>query len=385
MHVYHYAPHERSKLRSLAVKYATREAEVDDLLRNGVLVDLFAVVKQGMQVGEESYSLKKLERHHGFERTDFRVREGGGSIVAYETWLQCAADDLLDAIRAYNEEDCRSTASLRDWLLGVARPEAEAEFGVDFSELGEPEQSRNGRARVAAAVVQDLIDRLTADLEVESDDDTLEQATRRLLSHLLLFHRRESNPEWWRYFDLRSMTVDDLMWERDAIAGLRWDDSVAPEPYKQSLEYVFRFPPQEFKLDLGGVRGPDRWRRPQPGRDRRRLPEAARANGQLSRQIRSPWPLDSRSMPRVLRKSLVVLAESLLAGEDRFPAAVALLGRETPRLAGGTMSEEVDELSKAAIGLDRSILPIQGPPGTGKTYRAARMVLLRSGRISGWR
>ena len=82
-----------------------------------MLVDLYAVVRQGMQVGEESYSLKKLERHHGFVRLEKRVREGGGSIVAYETWLETGDDELLEAIRAYNEEDCRSTLSLRDWLL----------------------------------------------------------------------------------------------------------------------------------------------------------------------------------------------------------------------------------------------------------------------------
>ena len=139
MHVFHYAPHELSKLRSLSVQYATREDEVDDLLRGEVLVDLYAVVRQGLQVGEESYSLKKLERHHGFVRLEKRVREGGGSIVAYETWLETGDDELLEAIRAYNEEDCRSTLSLRDWLLDTMRPEAEAQFGVDFDELREPE------------------------------------------------------------------------------------------------------------------------------------------------------------------------------------------------------------------------------------------------------
>ena len=117
LHVYHYAPHELSTLRSLSVEYATREDEVDALLRAEVFVDLYAIVRQGIQVGEESYSLKKLERHHGFQRLEHRVREGGGSIVAYETWLESEDPEILEAIRAYNEEDCRSTASLRNWLL----------------------------------------------------------------------------------------------------------------------------------------------------------------------------------------------------------------------------------------------------------------------------
>src|SRR5436190_14296722 len=135
MHVYHCAPHELSKLRCLSVTYATREAEVDDLLRHGALVDLYAVVRQGMQVGEESYSLKRLERHHGFQRLERSVREGGGSIVAYENWLESGDAQILESIRAYNEEDCRSTLSLRDWLLGKIAPEAESKFGLSLRDL----------------------------------------------------------------------------------------------------------------------------------------------------------------------------------------------------------------------------------------------------------
>ena len=75
-------------------------------------------MRKALQVGEESYSLKKLERHHGFAAPREAVREGGGSIVAYEQWLDDGDHALLEAIRAYNEEDCRSTLSLRDWLAG---------------------------------------------------------------------------------------------------------------------------------------------------------------------------------------------------------------------------------------------------------------------------
>lgn len=82
LHVFHYAAHERSKLGSLSMHYATRETELDQMLRDGVFVDLYAVVRHALQVGEEGYSLKQLEPHHGFERRERSVREGGGSIVA---------------------------------------------------------------------------------------------------------------------------------------------------------------------------------------------------------------------------------------------------------------------------------------------------------------
>ena len=45
LHVYHYASYEESAVKRLMGKHATREAEVDDLLRGGVFVDLYASIQ----------------------------------------------------------------------------------------------------------------------------------------------------------------------------------------------------------------------------------------------------------------------------------------------------------------------------------------------------
>ncbi|MBA2265958.1 MAG: TM0106 family RecB-like putative nuclease, partial [Chloroflexi bacterium] len=44
MHVYHYAPYEPSALKRLMGRHATREDEVDRLLRGGVMIDLYRAV-----------------------------------------------------------------------------------------------------------------------------------------------------------------------------------------------------------------------------------------------------------------------------------------------------------------------------------------------------
>jgi len=120
MHVYHYAPYEPTRLRRLAGRYDTRVEEVYRLLAGGRLVDLYPVVKQGVQVGKESYSLKRLEDHYwGHGRDGAPVADAMGSVVAFERWLLRGArpdDPELESLRSYNEEDCRSTAALRDWL-----------------------------------------------------------------------------------------------------------------------------------------------------------------------------------------------------------------------------------------------------------------------------
>ena len=86
------------------------------------------------------------------------------------------------------------------------RPEAEAQFGVDFDELREPEPEESTRPPAWMPDVAALIERLRGPRRGPRGD-TPEQAERRLLAHLLLYHRREGKPQWWRYFDLRGKTA----------------------------------------------------------------------------------------------------------------------------------------------------------------------------------
>ncbi|MGH7755790.1 MAG: TM0106 family RecB-like putative nuclease, partial [Vulcanimicrobiaceae bacterium] len=117
MHVYHYAPYEKTALRKLAQRHHTREDEVDELLKSEVLVDLYAVVRQSLMISQSSYSIKKLEPFYRMKRTA-DVRRGDDSIVMFETWLKDPSrNEILADIERYNEEDCVSTAMLRDWLL----------------------------------------------------------------------------------------------------------------------------------------------------------------------------------------------------------------------------------------------------------------------------
>jgi uncharacterized protein len=372
MHVFHYAPHERSKLRSLATQYATREVEVDALLRGEVLVDLFAVVRQGLQIGEETYSLKALERQHHFVRLEQGVREGGGSIVVYEQWLQTGEADLLESIRAYNEEDCRSTASLRKWLEGAMRPEAEAEFGVRFSELAPEDKEERGPPEWMDHVL-DLIARLAEPRAGDAEDPTA-ATDRELLGNLLLYHYRESKPDWWRYFDLRGKPVMDLIADRDAVAELTRCEDIPPIPYKQSLDYTFTFPAQEFRLKTGGAEDPttgEKFKVVEVATDRLVLRRGKNAAPPDPVALVPGSPIDIK----VLREALIELAERVLEDDlSTFAAALELLRGASPRTSA-PLGEDADSLIAAVLGLDRSILPVQGPPGTGKTFRAARVVV----------
>ena len=120
LHIYHYGDYERVALKRLAGRHATREDELDRLLRGGKLVDLHRVVKHSLRASVESYSIKKLEPLFGFQR-EADLREANSALAHFEAWLSLGESEkeeseLLAQIEGYNKDDCVATVKLRGWL-----------------------------------------------------------------------------------------------------------------------------------------------------------------------------------------------------------------------------------------------------------------------------
>jgi uncharacterized protein len=374
LHVFHYGAHEASKLKSLAQQHGVGEERIDAWLREGVLVDLYAVVRQAMQVGEESYSLKRLERHYGFERTEHTVRDGGGSIVAYEAWLAAREPELLEAIRRYNREDCLSTAALSGWLLEDRRPHAAVELAADFDELAKPEADETREPAFMAdlrPVLEALLDGVATDEDAVVDTD---QAERRLLANLLLYHYRESKPQYWHWFAMREMTPEALVDEREALGMVTLDTTVAPVPDKRSLRWTYRFPVQETKLEAGGAFEPftkKQWKILELTDDRLVLKRGKDSSPPDVRALIPQSPPDGGKV----RIAATEVAASLTSDPRRFPALRALLRRDLPTVDLSACGPSVEQLVAATLALGDSYLAVQGPPGSGKTFRGAHMAV----------
>ena len=233
MHVYHYAFYEPAVLKRLMGLYGTREEEVDDLLRREVLVDLFAVVRHALRASYPSHSLKDIERFY-LDGREAEVKGGADSVLLYEQWRESGGDELLEAIRAYNEEDCLSTLLLRDWLL-ERRAEAESQYGRELAWF-EPEPPRELKDEAAEALAER--ERLRAELLAGLPDDpnelTEDERPRYLAAHLLEYHRREAKPVWWAFFDRLGKSPDELVHDAEAIGELEPEGS-EPEPRARSL------------------------------------------------------------------------------------------------------------------------------------------------------
>ena len=381
-HLYHYNHYEETALKRLASQHGTREAKVDDLLRRHILVDLYKVVREAIRVSEPRYSLKNLETFYMAKRVG-EVTTAGDSIVVYEQWRTSRDEALLHRISAYNEEDCRSTFLLRAWLLTL-RPEGLPwrEEVVEVASAEQPQVQREAEAR-RVTYEQRLLERC-ADPE---------RPSRALVAQLLEFHRREAKPQWWAMFDRQSSADAELIEDAECLGGLQADPTQPPVQDKRSLVFTYRFPPQESKFRSG-----DTCRVATTLTSAGTIVDldAARGTVRLKRGIKSgPLPDALSVIPdgplsqKVLHEALYRFADAVIAGEERFAAVKAFLGRDRPVIvghpAGMPIIAEREDLLAATIrvvaNLHQSFLCIQGPPGTGKTSVASHVIvaLLRAG------
>jgi len=225
MHVYHFGSYEPGALKRLMGMYATREDELDRILRAGVLVDLHQIFKQALRAGVEEYSLKKLEALYCFERK-IPPAESRLAMRFIEHRLELGREiplipeGICAAMEGYNREDCFSTLAMRDWLevqrldqinQGVEIPRFVDRDGAPSDELDER------RKKIAA-----LVEKWTADIPADETERTEEQKARWLLAQLLDWHRRENKATFWERFRLADLDDEDLLEERAGLAQLQW-------------------------------------------------------------------------------------------------------------------------------------------------------------------
>ena len=397
MHVYHYAAYEKTKLKELSIRHATREDEVDAILRGNLLVDLYTVVRQSIAVGQPGYSIKLLEAYYG-KRGDAAIKTGGESILRFEEWLQSRGDramrndKILDELATYNRYDCVSTLGLRDWLLDLResllrQQQIEIPFftGV-IEERPEPREDR----------YQDLKDRLDAlipsDFDPESGDKRFADMRPLWMARQTLeYHWREDKPVYWLFHDRCERYQEnptELLDDGESLIHLEFVDSRPEGGRSRSQLERYRFPLQEFKLDGGECFSPvlkvvvgdiDRIEEDGTGGvlTIKRGPKRLQYGALEAIVVRTIIP------PRAVRDALATFAENLLqdGSQTRFTAGYDMLTRAKPRRRSGQTSElqparpTVETISPILDDLERSYLFIQGPPGSGKTYTAARLIV----------
>jgi superfamily I DNA and/or RNA helicase len=403
MHIYHYAPYEKTALLRLAGRYGVGEEEVDELLRSGTLVDLYPLVRKSIRVGAESFSLKALEPlYMGAQLRVGDVTTAADSITSYARYCELGAADRFDEaatvlkeIEDYNLYDCRSTQELRNWLMlrayesGVvpigAQPVPEGNTVEDDDELAVALSTFTGDAAVG--------------------DRTPEQTAVALVAAARGYHRREDKPFWWAHFDRLNFPVDE--WADNTDVFIAEKASVVVDwqtpPRARKLQRLVRLSGELARGDLMTnvfvlYEPPappclaDNPERRAAGRAEVReaddisaptevvILERAGSDGNIFHQLPFALTPGPPVPTTALRDSIESTAAAVAAGLPQLPrtAMADILLRRAPRTRGGAPlprgTDTVADITAAALDLDSSYLAVHGPPGTGKTHTAAQVI-----------
>jgi uncharacterized protein len=403
MHIYHYAAYEKTALLRLAGRYGVGEDEVDDLLRSGVLVDLFPLVRKCIRVGVDNYSLKSLEPlYMGAELRTGDVTTAADSINAYARYCDLLAEErgedaeiALKEIEEYNRYDCRSTHRLRDWLIKIAIESSVPPLGPQPVADGVAVEDTDELARTLMAFAGDGV-----------DGRTPEQTAVALFAAARGYHRREEKPFWWAHFDRLNNPVDEwgdtgdvFIAEQEPVVVKDWHlPSTRARKNQRWVKLTGTLAAGGLKSEVFALYDPPSPTGLADNPDRRaagnaeiidfddpNLPtevticEREPADGPFTQL---PFALTPRSIvgTKKLRESIDAAAAQVGARLAALPdtAIVDILLRRTPRTRSGAplphTGNTAADITAALLDLDQSYVAVHGPPGTGKTFTAARIV-----------
>jgi predicted RecB family nuclease len=397
MHVYHFGGYEPGTFKRLMGLYATREEEIDSMLRAGLFIDLHSIFKQALRAGVEEYSLKQLEHFCGFQRTvDKDDSRAAMRYIEHRlelAWEEPVPEKHVVNMEAYNRDDCFATSALRDWLEARRTERIAAGDKIDRPQLGDPsppEDLHEWQLRVAA-----LVGALTSDVPPALKDRNSDQRARWLMAQLIDWHWREEKPAVWEFYRLAEKTDEDLFDERQAISGLTFDRVVQPGD-KPIVRYTF--PRQE----ISARKGKDLWHREErvgivaAFDDVNRTIDIEQIADWRDRRPTSVFVRDPYRSSKAQRESLYRLGcwirDNGVDSPGLYRAGRDLLLRNPPRFSAADVNLKAfvsggfeTGASELAGLLNNSVLAIQGPPGSGKTTLGAEIIhsLVRAGKRVG--
>ncbi len=405
LHIYHYAAYETAALKRLAMRYQTREKQLDDLLRSEVFVDLYATVRGSVMISAGSYSIKKLEPLYMGDdlRSADGVQAGDASILAYHEFRDLRASEpreaaaRLAALEDYNAYDCRSTLRLRDWLL-----ERAVEAGV--RDMIEP-RALDHQGEQDSDQDPVFLELMARSGPARHADRTSEQQAHAMLAAAIDYYGRERKQFWWEHYDRLQHPVEDWSHTRDVFSVesvVVVSDWEVPDGRARNARRVLRLtgdwapgskPSASFQVVYAtpippGAVGPAGGRYGTADAESVRPDELdprvahvvedrplADTFADLPVALAPPKPPGTRLIEEAIR---AVAADAATALSLPDSAALDILSRRPPRLRSGAalaaVGSTIDDVVASLLAMDDSYVAIQGPPGTGKTYTGSRVI-----------
>ncbi len=374
-HIYHFNHYEKTVLTKLMTKHDTNIEQVNNLLREGKLVDLHKVVTQGMQVSEREYSLKNLEKFYEFQRKG-EIQKANESTNKYIDWIETKNDKLLEEIKVYNREDCESTYALREWLLKI-KPQKAA-----WAIAKEPEERKKNWEKENEDYKK-LIDEVHKNSKIKN-----------IISDILGFHKREDMVYWQDMFNrAANKSNEDLIEDAKCIGNMEKIEKELDEEDKKGLQkiYTYKFSKQDFKVKenenvLNALVG---------DLDKNKVGKVLKIDETSNDESIIKISSKDDQLPKVLSivksgfvnpapiiQAIRRFVDSSLKDEKKYKPTYEILNKNYPKIKNVKEGENIiknkdflDDALKTVEAMNKTYLYFQGPPGVGKTHTAAFIII----------
>ena len=409
MHVYHYASYEVSAMLRLAQRHSVFEFEVDKLIREGVFVDLYTMVRNAFRFSTESMSIKYIEKVYWDGSRDKEVSNAVGSVVQFEKALahlrlgkEAEFLKILAEIKSYNKDDVDSTQQLDDWIRAQA-----VLNGIDIASL-RPVAEIKWEATEEIESEDPISIQLLEGVPEDRDERNVEQQGLSLLSAAISFHHREARPAWWAIFDRALKDIDEMDAFNDVVVPTKveagpWTIVGRQRNHRRMVtitadgvdlshvldfehvpQMLYEVAPDAFKKIQGSTRGFS-------DANIIEIDGSTVVFEEIEKKSSGTWdllpmailpgaPIRTSSIEKILREELGAgVLHRRTNAEPLFPQTAwcdVLLRRPPRQIVGAldTSTDSVEAITASLLNSDESYIAVQGPPGTGKTYVGAHVV-----------
>jgi len=433
LHIYHYGNYEKDAMRKLQQKHPNSSAVgiIDDWLRDGLLINLLDICKRAFFLGEESYSIKNVEKlYKGKRKTE--ITTAADSVVAYQQFLESGEkketkeSPLLQNIEKYNKDDCESTEELHRFLLDLKREYKEInlffENKIDAKISKDKEPNSYDEIDQISSDIFNQIPKILRDLDddykINGESNSLMDIgplgltwkSQRVLSQLLRFHSNEAKNLWWRYFDRQNADIFELEKDSESIHEAIYIGKKKDKDRKLEL-YNFKFEPfPNSKLQSDFLDGGLEMEIQQTGlsltvqkleeesgiisfkHQEKKCENWEKKNKKIKFFEIEEFPgllkncsliKKERDLGKTLIERLLPQAEAWIKNKESFPPSLKrLLERQgnnelikLNKILKDSNSGFANHITEYMNSQNSNILAIQGPPGTGKTTLTAEVII----------
>lgn len=253
-HIYVWGDEPIRAITNAAARHSVDGHELTRLSKSGRIVNLRAIVRQGVRTARHVDYLRDLDAYSA-DDAGTKLAVETDPLVAFSLFWQGRDKEKMRAsIERTVQVELGRLVSLRKWLLELKG----AEIALLETE-GRPVPDRTTRDNPRERVDVEFL-RISRELNViaESAGSTFnsddEARAVRLLLDLMNWHRREHAPAWLEYFAMRDLSDDEFVEHREALGGLQllFDDSGDGGSTTRPASRRFSFPlGQEHRIKFG--------------------------------------------------------------------------------------------------------------------------------------